>query len=220
MSCFVWVATIALTLTGTAAGAEEVEEKGFYVGAAVGQANHDFAKSDGINIAIFGEGFVLHVNPVSVDTEDAVSAWNATLGYRINRYVAAEISYMDFGDVNVVETYDTAGLVPFFPDITRDFNVALAGSAASVLGSIPVGGGFELQARIGYLFAHQDVVEGPFAQHQSLGNDAWIGGVGATWSFAKRWAVRLEYLRTDRDARERLGESKVEILNLGALFRL
>jgi opacity protein-like surface antigen len=215
-----WVAAVALALSGMSAGAEEAAEKGFYVGAAIGQAKHDFAKSDGINIGIVGAGFVIHVDPASIETEDDVSAWNATLGFRINRYIAAEISYMDFGDVDVTESYDTADLVPFFPDITREFKVALAGPVASVLGSIPIGAGFELHARIGYLFAHQDVEE-QFASRQSFGNDAWIGGAGATWSFAKRWAVRLEYLRTDDlDGHERIGESKVEILNLGALFRL
>jgi opacity protein-like surface antigen len=222
MNRCVWVSAIALALTGMSAGAEEAAEKGFYIGAAVGQANHDFAESDGINLAIsgIGSGFVIHVDPASVDTEDDASAWSATLGYRINRYVAAEVSYMDLGDVDVVVNYDTAGLVPFFPDITREFNVALAGPVASVLGSLPVGAGFELHARIGYLFAHQDVEE-QFASRQSLGNDAWIGGAGATWSFAKRWAVRLEYLRTDDlDGHERIGESKVDVLNLGALFRL
>ena len=220
MSRCTLVAAIAVALAGMSAGAVEAAENGFYVGAAIGQANHDFEKSDGINIGISGFGFIVHVDPVGVDTEEDVAAWNATLGYRINQYLAAEVGYMDFGDVDVTERYNTAGLVPSFPDITREFNVTIAGAVASVLGSFPVGAGFELHARVGYLFAHQDLEE-RFSERQSIGNDAWIGGVGTTWSFAKRWAVRLEYLRTnDLDAHERLGQSKIEMLNLGALFRL
>jgi hypothetical protein len=115
---------------------------------------------------------------------------------------------------------NTAGLVPTIPDITNEFNVAVAGPVASFLGSLPLVAGFELHARIGYLFAHQDM-EQRFSQPTSFGNDAWIGGVGATWSFAERWAVRFEYLRTtDLDGNERLGESRLEMLSLGALFRL
>jgi len=202
------------------ARAAEGPEKGFYIGAAIGQANHDFEKSDGINIGISGFGLIFHTDPVGVDTDEDVSAWNAMLGYRINRHMAAEISYMDFGDVDVTERYNTAGIVPTFPNITREFNVALAGPVASVLGCVPVGAGFELHARIGYLFAHQELEE-RFSRRQSFGNDAWIGGIGTTWSFAKRWAVRLEYLRTnDLDAHERIGASKIEVLNLGALLRL
>jgi hypothetical protein len=213
-------AVIAVVLMGTSAGAVGAEEMGFYVSAALGQANHDFEKSDGINIGIVGFGSVVHVDPVGVTTEDDVTAWNATLGYRINPYISAELSYMDFGDVDVAERYDTAGLAPFFPNITRQLNVSVAGPVASVIGSIPIGAGFELHARVGYLFAHQDVEES-FSRRQSFGNDAWIGGVGATWSFAKRWALRLEYLRTnDLDGHERIGESKIETLGLGALFRL
>lgn len=213
-------AVIAVVAMGMSAGATEAAEKGFYVGAAIGQADHDFKKSAGINIGIVGYGFIFHADPVGVDTEKNATAWNATLGYRINSYIAAELSYMDFGDVDVTERYATAGVVPFFPDITRDFNVSVAGPVASVIGSIPLGAGFELHARIGYLFAHQDLEE-DFYQRQSYGNDAWIGGAGTTWSFAKRWAVRLEYLRTnDLDTREQFGASKIEMLSLGALFQL
>jgi opacity protein-like surface antigen len=220
MSLCARVAAVAVALAGMSVGDLEAAEAGFYVGAAIGQAGHDVEKSDGINIGISGFGFVVHVDPVAVETEEDVTAWDVTLGYRMNQYFAAELSYMDFGDVDVTEHYDTAGLVPSFPNITRDFNVAVAGPVASVLGSIPVGAGFELHARIGYLFAHQELEE-VFSQRQSLGNEAWIGGVGTTWSFAGRWAVRLEYLRTsDLDAHERLGQNKIEMLNLGALFRL
>lgn len=220
MSGFARVAVIVVALGAMPAKATEDAEKGFYIGAAVGQANHEFGKSGGINIGIGGFGFIFHADPVSVDTEEDVSAWNATLGYRINQHFAAELTYMDFGDVDVTESYDTAGIVPFFPNIDRDFNVSISGPVASVLGSIPIGAGFELYARIGYLFAHQDLEE-DFSQHQSFGNDTWIGGVGSTWSFTERWAVRLEYLRTnDLNANERFGESKIKMLNLGALFRL
>jgi opacity protein-like surface antigen len=220
MNCCALVVAVAVALAGTSAGAAEIKDKGFYVGGAVGQANHNFKKSDGINIGISGFGFIVHVDPIGVDMEEDVTAWSATLGYRINQYVAAELGYMDFGDVDVTERYNTAGLVPFFPNITREFNVATAGPVASVLGSVQVGAGFELHARIGYLFAHQDLEE-RFSERQSLGNDAWVGGVGTTWSFAERWAVRVEYLRTnDLDAHQRLGTSKIEMLNLGALFRL
>jgi opacity protein-like surface antigen len=209
-----------MALVGMSVGVVEAADRGFYVGAAIGQANHDFKKSGGINVGISGFGFVFHADPIGVDTEKDASAWNATLGYRINQYFAAELSYVDFGDVDVTERYNTAEIVPSFPNITREFNVAVAGPVASVLGSVPVGAGFELHARIGYLFAHQDLEE-RFSQRQSFSNDVWIGGVGTTWSFTERWAVRLEYLCTnDLDAHERLGQSKIKMLNLGLLFHL
>src|SRR5262245_49606711 len=85
-------------------------EPGFYVGASLGRAEED-PRSNGIDV---GLGFfpiqIQHIDPTSVETDDGDVAWGATLGYRINRYVAAEIEYIDFGTADITEHYDLTTL--------------------------------------------------------------------------------------------------------------
>ena len=56
------------------------------------------------------------------------------------------------------------------------------------------------------------------------GDEIWIAGAGAQWSFASRWAVRLEYQLTDDVELGRglspapTGTSKVEQVSLGVLL--
>jgi opacity protein-like surface antigen len=209
-----------------AAGSAEAAEPGFYVAAGLGQAEQEFSESTGTLIAIgspFGN-FVRFIRPDAVSVEDDEPSWNGVLGYRINKYLAAELAYMDFGEIDVSEHYTIAPPIPFFPtELTRTFSSGIAGPAVSVLGSLPVGSQFDVFVRGGILFADKEITQGPAANPQSMtfGSEVWLGGAGIDWSFAKRWSVRLEYLRTGKtDANIVSGESDLSQFALSALFRL
>lgn len=203
------------------------QDSGFYFEASVGQAQYDVGASDGINIGILNAGFVVHLNTDSIETEDDSTAWDLAIGYRVNRYLAAEISYLDFGDADVSERYDTTFLRDFFPSfpaqLTSEYTTNVSGPAVSILGSLPLGAGFELHARIGYLFADQHIEQTyPSGRpDETFGSEEWMGGIGVSWSFARHWALRLEYLETSTlDDTSFLGETKLKSLRLGTIFRL
>jgi hypothetical protein len=208
------------------AGSCAAAEPGFYFAAGIGQTEQDVSPSAGTTFAIgspFG-GVIMRIAPDSVNVDDDELSWNGTVGYRINKYVAAELAYMDFGAADVSERYT---IPPFsiFPatQFTQQFTIGVTGPAVSVLGSLPLGAGFDIFARGGVLFADQEVtLRGTInSQSMTFGSEVWLGGAGIDWSFANRWAARLEYTRTG-DIEENLisGESDLSQFALSVLFRL
>jgi opacity protein-like surface antigen len=209
-----------------AAGSGEAAEPGFYVAAGVGQAEQDVRRSDGIVVA-FGSPFggtLTAVRPDAISVDDDELSWNGVLGYRINRYIAAELAYMEFGEADVSERYTIRPPLLFLPiELTRDLAISVTGPAVSVLGLLPLGSRFDLFIRAGVLFADKEVTQRFTTSSQSMtfGSEVWLGGAGVDWSFANRWAVRLEYLRTGKtDADISSGESDLRQIALGVLFRL
>lgn len=214
-----------LALLGSAAATAQ-PAPGFYVSATLGQSSYHVGKSNGIVILIGGPfgGGLLTAQPDAIKVDDGDLSAGAVLGYRINPYLAAEVSYLDFGSADVAErfTFPSPG-IPFLPDLTRDFSVAVSGPALSVLGSLPLGADWSLFLRGGVLFADEKIRFGSFARPSSTtyGDKVLLGGVGADWSFAQRWSARIEYQRTGNiDSNVSSGEARVEQVALSVLFRL
>jgi hypothetical protein len=164
-----------------------------------------------------------------IDDED--TGFSGTVGYRINRYLAAELTYADLGEATIFERYNLVG-VPELPPpfITQRYRIRVRGPSVSVLGSLPLGTQWELFARGGVFFSDQEV-DLKVSVGNSLGtnsssastdfsDEVVMAGVGVQWSFAPRWAARLEYQRTDDLQYDNTGESRVEQASLSVLFSL
>ena len=118
MNCKTWslsVSAAVLCLFGAGAGAAE---PGFYVTASLGMGEED-PKSVGAN---FGNSFgIFHAEPDSVVVDNGKLAWSVALGYRINKYLAGEVEYVDFGTTDVSSTTPSTippRLFPFPPNST------------------------------------------------------------------------------------------------------
>lgn len=201
-------------------------ERGFYLGASVSRVEQEVAGEGQILVA-FGLpiGFAATLQPNQVDVDDTDAGWNVTLGYQINKYLAAELSYYDFGEASVVERY-VAGLVLIPLNITVRSNVEAYGPGVSLLGTFPLTSSVEVFARGGVLFLDQEVERqlSTLRTSNRTGEEIWMAGAGAQWSFASRWAARLEYQLTDNIERggttlmPRAGTTKIEQLSLSVLF--
>jgi opacity protein-like surface antigen len=207
-----------LSLFATGAGAAE---PGFYVTASLGQGDEN-PSSAGAN---FGNSQgIFHAEPDSVAVDDGDLAWSGGLGYRINRYLAAEVEYVDFGTTDVIEHYnvDTPGSpVPFPTELDLDYSSHVTGPALSLLGTLPVGEHFELFLRGGALFADREFETGFGTLNESFSSTVWLAGVGVTWSFAQRWAIRAEYQQTGELSESFVsGETSLKRMSLTALFKL
>ncbi len=201
-------------------------ERGFYLGASVNRVEQD-AEGEGEMLVALGLPieFVARLTPnqVEVDHEDA--GWNVTLGYQINKYLAAEVAYYDFGEAAVVERY-AADLFPIPLNLTVRSNIEAYGPGVSLLGMFPVSSSFNVFARGGVLFLDQEIARQMSTLRNSsrTGDEVWMAGVGAEWSFASRWAARLEYQRTDDIERggsallPRAATTEAEQFSLSVLF--
>lgn len=212
-----------------ARGAQAAEPAtGFYLGASAGQGVHDVDNGGARGVILVGLGGigVQQVPRTSLETEDGGTGWRGLAGYRFGRYLAAELEYLDFSTSEIHETYDVVfdfGPVPQVIVINQDFKTDVSGPAISALGKLPVGERFELFLRAGVLFADTKVRMSQRVQPTSItySDRVLIGGVGVDWAYADRWSVRLEYQGSkDIEPNLDIGESHVELLSLGVLFRL
>jgi hypothetical protein len=212
-----------------AQAAEPAVATGFYLGAGGGAAKHDVSNGGALGqiiVAISGFGAVQAVPRASLETDSDSTGWRGLAGYRFNRYLATELEYLDFGRAAIHETYNVVfgfGPVPTVVAIEQDFTTHVSGPAVSALGKLPVGERFELFLRGGVLFADSTVRLAQRFQPASntYSDRVLFGGVGVDWNFAGRWSARLEYQRSqDIERNLDIGESHVELLSLGVLFKL
>jgi hypothetical protein len=210
-------------------------EPGFYFGATAGHAEED-PRSTGLNISVgLFPTLIQHLDATRVDVDDSSVAWGALIGYRVNRYFAAELEYLDLGTAHISEHYDVTTLRPTLPgiptrtpviignaEITRTYSSRIKGPALSALGTVPLGKGWDLFLRGGVLFADREVgiAQSVGVDSNTFGSTVWLAGGGVDWSFAKRWAARAEYQRTGRlDDNLLIGDTRLERLSVSVLFR-
>ena len=217
-----WTSSVAVACLGVAA-LPAAADSGFYVTGSLGTARED-PESSGLNISN-GAGIV-HVTPDRIEADDGDLAWGVGLGYRINRYVSAEVEYVDFGTTDIREHYDLGGVSPFpFPNqLDLEFSSNVTGPVLSVLGTLPVGESFEIFLRGGALFASREYsTQGDYVSigsSQKFADTVWVVGAGATWSFAKQWGLRAEYQQTGTlDETIMSGETELRRASVSALFR-
>jgi opacity protein-like surface antigen len=194
-------------------------EQGFYVGAEAAAVLPTVDKSDGIDFGL--PSGVVHVLPESIRFDGSEFGWSASLGYRVNRYLSAEVAYLDFGSIDVAETYDLANSIPVPVEpgeFTSDFDLRVYGPMVSVLGTLPFSGKYEAFARAGVIWASQEV---PVASRFKLTNEEelWGLGLGLRAQLGGGWSARLEYQRfEDMPGTEVSGDLRLERLLLGATY--
>jgi opacity protein-like surface antigen len=204
----------------------ETKERGFYLGASASRVEQE-PQGEGAILVAAGRppSFLIRLTPTQVDVDDTDTGWNVTLGYRINKYLAAEVAYYDFGEASVIERYSTDGF-PGPLNVAVRSSVEAYGPGVSLLGTLPLTAAIELFARGGVLFLDQEIEKQSASLRSSrrTGEEIWMAGAGVQWSFASRWATRLEYQLTDDIDRggntllSEAGTTGIEQLSLGVLF--
>lgn len=232
----------------------EAADPGFYVGAAGARSEQRLDKTAGVAPVpvvltqppsftpvprplppIFDDDVIFVPIPLigpetSVDEVDV--GWNFALGYRVNKYFAAELAYVDAGEASLTQRFQIPASVPTAASaIDMGYRVRTRGPAVSVLGSLPLSERWEAFLRGGVFFASQDVesrttitgsVGSATGRLDSDYSDEVVSvGAGVQWSFLPRWTARLEYQRTD-DLKPNgsMGESRIDQASLSVLFGL
>jgi hypothetical protein len=158
---------VLLILAGLAGTVSADEEKGFYAGAGVGQFN---VQADDID----------DIGPIVSEFDSESTSFKIFGGWRFNRFLAAEVDYIDFGSLDD----DIGG---------STVDVELSGLAPFVTGTLTLGP-VELFAKLGYLFydLEVDVADGDFIAESGSDEDL-VYGVGAGIILFDRLQTRLEY---------------------------
>ena len=170
--------TAALLLAGLAASAaaQADEESGFYAGAGIGVFDVRIDNFDDIDETID-----------DYDSDD--TAWKVFGGWRMTKYFAAEVAYVNLGSPD--------------DEILPDLNLTTEtdGFAPYLVGTFPIGDWFEVFAKAGYYWYETEVeVDTPIGSASDSESDStftWAAGMGVT--FFEHFNVRLEYEQFDID---------------------
>jgi opacity protein-like surface antigen len=159
------------------------EDSGFYVGAGLGYGSID---TDSLTLP---EPFFAEDQFFKLD--DSATAWKIFGGWRLNKYIAFELDYMDLGTVSTdgVYSFDVVPMPTSTQDVYVKADLGLSGWAPYVIGSYPIGM-FELSGKVGYVWYDYDIdvyardqtslKEGWDSVSDSDDDFAWGLGVGVT----------------------------------------
>lgn len=171
----------ALAVVGTFVNglAQAGEHSGFYAGVGAGEVTDkaDGFEADGVAVKFFG-------------------------GYSFNEYFAAEVAYLDAGQLS-----DTVDGI--------DLKVESDGVVVAALGKLPLGDAFSLFARLGYTFYDEKVsasLDGVSISEKNSDEDL-LYGVGADLRLGRKFQLRAEYEVVD------VSDADFNLLSASAVFR-
>ncbi|HET9445763.1 MAG TPA: outer membrane beta-barrel protein [Steroidobacteraceae bacterium] len=200
------------------AGGIQAQERDFaYFGMGGGIAKMDLGSKssfDAVALARFGP-------PAGSSLDDSTDAWGLQVGYRFNRYVAAEVGYVDLGRGSYVANYP--------PSSRYSVRFLSSGPTLAVLGMFPVAARFDIHGRVGLFLSDtrvRDRVEdrstGAFQSVEPKGRDPDLTlGLGAAWNINESYSVRLELTRfMDVGKESQIPEQfDIDSLQFSVLFR-
>lgn len=182
------IAAVAGTLLGTQAAF--AQDKGFYLGGALGQAR----LTEWCDTSSAGPGQSLSA------CEDTDTAWKVFGGYRFNRHVALEGTYLSWGKVSGTITS---------PGTTTNVSAEQTSMGVAAVGSFDFTPQFSVFGKAGFLLTEQDVRVG--GNTVSGDETEFHYGLGLRFAFAPNWAARAEWEKSD--------ELKAQMISVGVEFR-
>jgi OmpA-OmpF porin, OOP family len=173
------------------ASAASAQDKGFFIGGHIGQAD---AKSACDNLA--GTG-------ISCDSKD--SSWKILGGYQFSRHFAAELGYTDGGSVTAT-----------FGSLREEIEASVFDLVA--VGILPVVDRLAVYGKLGlYRAETEDTTNFGFSAKET--NTDITYGFGVRYDFSGKFALRGEWQRYADVGGGEIGESDVDVISVGLLFR-
>jgi hypothetical protein len=209
----------ACVFLSTTPAISQAYDQGFYVGGTVSRVKQNIERGEGIGVSTPASISLVRPDTTHVDSNE--TGWSARRGYSVNQYFAGEISYVDSGNADVSEDYTIPGGLFVIPSpFTLHYTARVKGPSLSLMGLLPLSSNASLFARGGILFADEKISQ-QFGDSLTFGDQVFIGGIGAQWSFNRRWNARLEYQRTGRiESNIAAGANRLDQLSLSVLFSL
>lgn len=227
-------AALVAALGMIAANTASAENAGLYFGLTggatsvdMGGSKQDFDDTFGLPIAATLELGGLDVIGFESSLDDSDIGWGLQVGYRFNRYIAAEVGYVDLGEAlyEAIMTVDDG--TEIFP-VEASVRFKSSGPTAAVLGILPIGERFDAHARAGVYIADtrlrsrlRDVefAENVVHDETKAGETEFFFGVGGAWNISDSYSLRVEYQRYLDVGDDDTGEGDVDLIGLSVLFR-
>jgi opacity protein-like surface antigen len=208
---------LALLCAAMPAAAASREGRGFYIAGDVSMNKADVKQSQ-FDETVLGtfEDFGFDFVAGESDFDDSDIGYSVALGYSFSQRFAVEAAYIDLGDT----TYSASGTFDDGEDlfdVNLGARVGSSGPAVSLVASLPLSNVWSLDARAGAYFAKTSItveVGDETGSESRSGSDEHTGvllGLGVTWSFGPKWALRAGYTHIS----DAVGESDVDQLSVG-----
>lgn len=191
-------AVVVATLVAGLAGPAAAQDVGFYVGAALGQAEHKDACAG------------------ATTCDDKDTAWKIIAGYQFNRNLAVELGYADLGESTA------SGVVS---GVNVSVRAELTAWEVVAVGSLPLMDRLAIYGKLGLFRGEVDLsATGTLGGFTASGsgsdsNTDLTFGFGVRYDFTRNLAVRAEWQRYPDVGGDNTGESDVDLLSVGVLFR-
>lgn len=186
---------IGAVLALVAASPALAQDAGFYVGGALGQASYrEVCRDLDVLVGVAGAFGC---------SSEQDTAGKVFAGWRFHRFLAAELSYIDFGEVKATGTVAGAA-------VTATSAVKAAGISA--LGMLPLGDSFWVYGRLGLLQTRiSSKAQGAVVANSDSGETELHVGIGGMLQLSRGWALRAEY--------ERVNDTRIDLSTLGVQYR-
>jgi OOP family OmpA-OmpF porin len=221
-----WAVSAVLCANLAFAGTASAADDGWYIigfGGEAGAQNINQGELDQNVIDVFGSVGLSIVEATS-NLDDSDTAFGLAGGYQVNRNFAAELAYVDLGDISYSATGTvTDGFSNF--DAGLGIDQSTSGPVFSVLGIVPIGERFTVFGRLGLALMSVDVdatvsLDGEsFTDSVSTDRSNPMYGIGGELGFNERFGVRLGWDRyANVGSDDQAGEVDIDMISLGLRY--
>jgi hypothetical protein len=222
------IASIVVGVAGAQSAA--ASELGFYVGGYVGKGSKEVDRTFYSDLTAAFQEFAFF-EPVDdqFSVDDSDTTFSLYGGYRLNRFLAFEAAYANFGSVESKSR--ATGNWPQEPgSLVTTLETEMHGFMVSVLGTLPLTRDWELFARGGALFATNTLrfdlraqgsqfvppIGNQLSDSLSDGSTDYLAGIGISRRVLEIYDLRVEYQRVFDAGLERTGgEGDLDTVLLG-----
>jgi OOP family OmpA-OmpF porin len=221
-----WAVSAALCASFGFAGTASAADEGWYIVGFAGEASAQRIDQDELDQGVIDVFDLIGLPVVDATStlDDSDTAFGFAGGFQVNQNFAAELAYVDLGDISYSANGTVTDGVDTF-DAGLGIDQSTSGPVFSLLGIVPIGERFSVFGRVGLALMSVDgdvsvTIDG-VTETDSVSTDRsnLMYGIGGEFSFNRRFGVRLGWDRyADVGSEDQTGEVDIDLISLGLRF--
>ncbi len=221
-----WAVSAALCASLGVAGTASAAEEGWYIVGFAGEAsaqNINQGELDENTSDVFGSVGLTIVDATST-LDDSDTAFGLAGGYQVNPNFAAELAWVDLGEISYAANGTVTDGVDTF-DAGLGIDQSTSGPVFSILGIVPIGERFSVFGRLGIALMSVDAdatvsLDGESASDGvSTDRSNLMYGIGGEFSLNRAFGIRLGWDRyAEVGSEDQAGEVDIDVISLGLRY--